>query len=266
LRHGICEWPDRTVLGISSNADWIPWELMHDGKGFLGQRMLLVRMPRIRAGELGAAASPTLRLGASAPGRMILNVIGGELDGQVAACHRLFASVAPDVEVHPLEGASLAELLEVIGNADLVHITCHGRRDPLRLQICRQDDELVSLLLDSLRLDTFQLKPRCLVYANACNSAAADSRLGEFVSFGTEFFKKGAATYIGTLATVPIAGALGYASRFYEELKACGGDVFDAYQTAKNVSVAVGPTCLLFCIYGNYLNSAKLALFTQGGG
>lgn len=265
LRATIREWPDGTVLGISSNEDWIPWELMHDGRGFLGQRMLLFRTPRIRSGGPCTRSDATVSKGGSAGSKIILNVIGGELDGHAGDCEDLFGGVENGIEVRLLHCVPLRELMSAIGDADLIHFTCHGRLDPLRLQIYRTDDSLVNLLLDSLRSQLFHLKARCVVYANACNSAAVECRLGDFVGFGSEFYKKGASTYIGTLGTIPIKEALDFAREFYKNLRSCGGDVFRAYGAAKREAITRDPACLLFCIYANYTDSPRLALFRKEG-
>ena len=232
LQREIQGWPDGIVLQVLTNEQWIPWELMYDGKGFLGQRMLLVRVPRLSL-ELGRANARKERVNrppcsGSGRGQKILNVVGGGLSNQRDECHGLFNSFSKGAEVSILHERPLSVLSQAIGDADLVHFTCHGHRDPLRLQIYKTDDIMLNLLVDSVAEDDFRIKPRCLVYANACNSAASEIVFEEFLGFAWQFYIKGAAAYIGTLGAVPTKDALSFARRFYARL--AGGESVNIYR------------------------------------
>jgi CHAT domain-containing protein len=163
----------------------------------------------------------------------------------------------------------LSSLTKEIQNADLVHITCHGYRDPLMLRIHETNDRALNLSVDSVAGDDFRIKPRCLIYANSCSSAAGEFSREEFVGFGWEFYTKGAAAYIGTLGTVPTKEAISFARRFYSRLASGQSDnIYDAYQATREEAIAAGPACLLFCIYGNYRDepSFKLTRREAAGG
>ncbi len=257
LQWEIQGWADRTILQISTNEQWVPWELMYDGKGFLGQRMLLVRMPclPVSIARDGVRRWPSGRptLSESGSGQKILNVIGGGLKKQAKDCKGLFRAFVDRAEIVLLHERPLWALAEAIRDADLVHFTCHGRHDPLRLQIYKTDDHALNLLVDSVAGDAFCVKPRCVVYANACSSAASEMVFDDFVGFAWNFYTKGAAAYIGTVGAVPTKDAMSFASRFYSRL--ANGDmnsIYSAYQATREEAFSEGPSCLLFCIYGNY--------------
>lgn len=270
LQAEIRGWADRTILQISTNEQWVPWELMHDGKGFLGQRMLLVRLPRFPLGIARAGCRSAVPSQAEDDnGQNVLNVIGGGLDSEVEACLNLFQDFGKEVEVRTLRERPISALLQEIRGADLVHFTCHGHRDPLRLQIHKTKDPALNLLLHSVQGDDFCIKDRCLVYANACNSAVGELSFEEFVNFAWGFCEKGAAAFIGTLGAVPTRDALAFARRFYSRLASGdSGSIYSAYQATREEAFLAGPACLLFCIYGNHLKKPcfKIPLREGSGG
>lgn len=267
LQKEIQSWPDGTIFQVSTNAQWVPWELMHDGKGFLGQRMLLVRVPRINLELSKARRELTERPSSLVHGQKILNVVGGGLNSQKDECRGLFCDFGSEVDVSILHERPLSALSQAICDADLVHFTCHGHRDPLRLQIYKTDDITLNLLVDSVAEDEFRIKPRCLVYASACSSAASEIVFEEFLSFAWQFYAKGAAAYIGTLGAVPTRDAISFSRRFYSRL-ASGetANIYRAYQATRKEAFLEGPACLLFCIYGNYNDEPSFKVAQQNTG
>jgi hypothetical protein len=260
LQEMIQTWTDDAWLSISSNEQWIPWELLHDGQGFLGQRFMLFRLPRQtsrRAERQGIQRKSELT-----PPQKIVHVIGGDLRPEYSSvCSQFFQDVSANLEVKPLYGTTLVDLMEAIQDADVVHLTCHGHLNPLRIQITRDDDPLICLTIDSLKTSKFKVQNGCLVFANTCSSAAAESQFGEFVSFGWEFYLKGAAVFIGTLGTIPTENALTFAAVFYKALICdTGGDICRAYQIAKRKTNGDSLIPLLYCFYGNPRSIPNLPL------
>jgi CHAT domain len=243
LGEKVKSWPDGTWVTISSNEQWIPWELLHDGHGFLGARFMLFRLPRVQRSNREKPCANPVQVERMLPHK-IIHIIGGNLSRN----RRL------------LYEKTLADFIEEIVDAELIHLTCHGHLKPLRLQISREDDVVLSLTIDSFETTEFRLKEGSVVFANACNSATAVPQFGEFLSFGWEFYRKGAAVFIGTLGTVPIDAALAFANAFYSVLvNDKDGDISLAFRTAKNETDNDSLVHLLYCFYGNPLEIPGLS-------
>lgn len=89
-----------------------------------------------------------------------------------------------------------------------------------------------------------------IIFTNACTSAVITSFLGELRNFGWEFYKKGAAAYIGTLGLVPTEYAVAFAEAFYERLLA-GYTVGESLHHARSTAKRENPFWLLYTLYGD---------------
>jgi hypothetical protein len=260
----LCEqigsWPDASWITIATNESWVPWELLYDpiGNGFLGERFMVFRLPRVLRSTQGIG--PRIASGGTkletVQVQKVLNVIGGDLPlGPAQICERLFERIGGrGVTVRLLKEVYLTDLVRETADADLIHFTCHGHREPfLRLQIsANADDPTVDLLVTAIRLPTFAIKRGSLIFANSCGSGAARLQFGEFLSFGWEFYLKGSSVFIGTLGTVRSDSAIAFAAAFYDALiDGARGDICAAYRQAKSVVRASGASHLLYCLYGN---------------
>jgi hypothetical protein len=252
IREKVKTWPDETWVNISTNEEWIPWELLYDGRGFFGQRFMLFRLPVARQPNGNKPSSEIEQL-EPMPLRKIVHAIGGNLSAkQISVSKQLFDKVRVGVEIKLLHEKPLANLIEEIIDADLIHLTCHGHLNPLRLQIFKDNNLSSNLKIDSFGSPNFHIKAGCLVFANACNSAVAELQFGDFLSFGWRFYLKGAAVFIGTLGTIPTEVALTFAEAFYSILaRKKDENVWRAFHKAKGMSDEANPAHLLYCFYGN---------------
>ncbi len=254
LQRSIRNWPSETWIGISSSEDWIPWELLHDGAGFLGDRFSLYRIPRCSDGGLVAQSRTTGKTSACS-NRVVVHVIGGNLDDCADKSNAPFLKLKDRATFRPATKIVVAQLLPLVVDADIVHFTCHGRQKPFYLQIAGEADASVNLTADALAV--MRLKPGSLVFANACGSAAAELTLGEALSFGWAVYAKGA-FYIGTLGAIRVDVALRFADLFYEQL-AQYGDLFESFMHAKRGLNGEddGIGHLLYCIYANPIETPE---------
>jgi len=257
LRIAVKKWQSGEVLCISTNEQWIPWELICDGNGFWGERFLLFRIPRLKNNLAlnDQKSSISKRQISSDKTIKVVHVVGGKIKKvHVEKAKSAFTRLTGtgQASVITLEKKSLAVLMKQTDNADLLHFTCHGRTNPLYIQISDKEDKQLNLLITSLKNETFLLKNGCIVFSNACNSAAPTVIFGDFVSFGWEFYRKGAALFIGSIGTIPTEYAIEFSINFYKRLfkgKASIGKAFwDAKQDMKKKSNFFH---LLYCLYGN---------------
>jgi len=181
-------WSDGININISSNENWIPWELFHDGKDFLGKRFMLFRLPRKTGFDI-KTSNINHKIENENGSLKITHIIGGDITEEyVIKSNKCFEEWDG---VSTLYRITLDDLFRQCSGADILHLTCHGKTDPLRLQITETDDKLLALLITSLENDNFIIKPGCLVFANACNSATSQAIFGDYVSFGWSFYLKG---------------------------------------------------------------------------
>jgi len=241
-------------VAVATNEKWIPWELIHDGDDFWGNKFTLARVPKIPGRGAFSASDGTVQRD---PGitrlRKVVNVIGGRLGSAdlITRVRALFVALAAGVsiEIAAVERATVAEVFRSVAGADLVHFTCHGYADP-RPMLQLADDQSLTHSLTPVNLRGLPNLAGSVVFANACTSAAVGSFLGELRSFGWEFYKKGAAAYIGTLSLVPAEYAVAFAERFYERLLN-GETVGQALHHAKAGAERESPFWLLYTLYGD---------------
>lgn len=264
-----CEtWKDGDVVGVSSNEDWIPWELLHDGFGFWGERFNLFRLPRLPANEVVMPRRPGEPRDTTMPPRLV-HVIGGDLtEEQVSHSRTAFEVLRNSVQVCELLHKMVGEVVVAFRAADVIHFSCHGHNGPLRLQTCLEDDPSVCLTRKTLRAADIQLPRGAVVFANACNSAKPELTVGNFVSFGWEFYLHGVSTYIGTIGAVPVDGAFSFAAEFYELLlKEARGSAFLAFDQLRSRCGKAGelPIRVLYAYYGNPSDSCNLFSQKESG-
>ena len=254
LRDEISKWPKGAWIMISTNEQWVPWELLHDKHGFLVDRFRVFRLPRVRrvpeesSGLAESEEKPTENSN-SGDGNRIVHVIGGDLSAEVVRkSDAHFEKRDESLNLVRLKRKKVATVVQELANATLVHFTCHGHTDPLRLQVSDSDGQAFNLTITTMGM--VEVKDGCTVFANACNSGVAELIFGEFNSFGWEFYRKGADAFIGTLGTVPIDNALEFAQLFYDSLFE-NNDVCMAFGAA--IEGTEGPIRLLYCFLGNPL-------------
>lgn len=245
-------WPEGSIIMVSTNEEWIPWELIYDGNKFWGEKFVLARIPRIPGYGAFHASDEAVKRNAPLRLSKIVNVIGGKLKPEsiLDQISCLFANIqAKSVRVESIERATLAELSQALEEADLIHFTCHGHTEPPRFQLA--DNHSLMYCLTPINLKALPEMSDSIVFANTCSSAIITSFLGELRNFGWEFYKKGTAAYIGTLGLVPTVHAVAFAQEFYKWLlddHTVGG----ALRYAKSqVEQEKNPFWLLYSLYGD---------------
>lgn len=251
----VATWVPGTSLVISTNEQWIPWELMYDGDDFWGKKFLLTRLPRLSGDVQDVMMSPSRPTPES--GRLvrrIVNVVGGGVATETQrACH-LFSGLSEEVKTEVLLEKPLEVLRKTLPGADAVHFTCHGLTEPHLLQIAKDRSRSQNLAPQSVPF--LPLEPGCLVFANACASSVPAVTFGRFTNFGWEFYRRGAEVFIGTLGPIPTSYAIQFAETFYQHLLreegSAGCSVGEALAAARrDAENRSNLFWLLYCIYGN---------------
>ncbi|WP_245250499.1 leucine-rich repeat protein [Youngiibacter multivorans] len=211
----IKKWESSSAFIISTNEQWIPWEVFHDGSDFLSKKFIFSRYPRLpenkKIPQKDRAKSSSINIG------QITNVVGGNFKvPQTNERVRKLFNFLPNIKVNPLIEESISDLVEVLPETDLLHITCHGSMTHPMLQISNEQTDYKNLNLDIIQ--NLPLKPGCFIFANACYSNTTVSVFKNLTSFGWEFYKDGAETYIGTLAQIPEVYAVEFAESLYQSL------------------------------------------------
>ena len=246
------ELPPGFSVRVSTNEQWIPWELMHDGQDFWGNKFIIARSPRVRdrgtLPDINRPESQSLR-----QIRGIVNVIGGEVPkSEAQQASQLFDKVLPSDSVKLLEKEPVAVLAKAVSVADVLHCTCHGYLEPPMLQIAANRTPAENLCLDTVKI--LPIKPGSLVFANACSSNSPVKTFGDFSNFGWEFYWQGADVFIGTLGIVPAKYAVSFAKNVYRELLREDVKLTIGQAVAKAKEVAAKEHnlfWLLYCIYGD---------------
>lgn len=252
LRSHSTNWPVGSIVSIGTNEKWIPWELIHDGDDFWSNKFVLARVPKIPGQSAFSTSDEAVERYASTHLLKVVNIIGGELRPPliVERVRGLFAAFKANILIRAVERATLDEVLRSITSADLVHFTCHGHITPHHCLQLADDHHSPISCLTPINMRNLPKITGSIIFTNACTSAVITSFLGELRNFGWEFYKKGAAAYIGTLGLVPTEYAVAFAEAFYERLLA-GYTVGESLHHARSTAKRENPFWLLYTLYGD---------------
>jgi uncharacterized protein with WD repeat len=248
------DWKIGSPVIISTNEQWIPWELMYDGEDFWGKKFIIARSPRLSdSQDLPKRNRPESK--GKRQIKRIVNIVGGDVPSSEAerATH-LFSNLLPPEAVHLLAKQPISSLVKAIPGTDVLHFTCHGHLEPHLLQIAGDKNKT---RIENLLPETIQrlpLEPGSLVFANACASTVPVLTFGKFSSFGWKFYQRGADAFIGTLGAVPVKYAVNFAEIVYRELFNPDEKITIGQAVAKAKEVAANERnlfWLLYCIYGD---------------
>ena len=246
------EWKPGSLVVISTNEQWIPWELMYDENDFWGKRFIIARLPRLS----DRRSAPDSGRPEKVPPRSIkriVNVIGGDVGvAEAKQAYGLFNNLAKSVQVEILQEKSVAELKSALVKTDVLHCTCHGHLEPHMLQVAKDKTILTNLLPQTIH--QLPLEPGSFVFANTCTSALPVLTFGRFSSFAWEFYRRGAGAFVGTLGAVPTSHAVCFAESIYREIFGKGSQktIGQAVALAKNAASSERNLFwLLYCIYGD---------------
>jgi hypothetical protein len=247
---------------LTPGADWIPWELLYDGKGFLGLRFAITRLPILKqATEIRGERARQVRSVYSLLANNILQ------DGVFSDWESTFTQYAPNANWErrfpAAAGAVFPTTTDLFDgrDADIVHVTCHGGMkddagDSFYWTLDNMNQEFINYRITSSMAEHSEFGARPLVFGNACASAAAQSELGVLHGFGPSFMVGGALNFVGTFAPITRTMAVEFARRFYVNLFGNGGpglNVSQALWTTKKSFQAQGatdPSYLFYCLYG----------------
>lgn len=239
------------ILAISTNEQWVPWELMFDGVDFWGLKFTVTRYPR--SNNYKRFPDGVVEHNEGRFIRKIVNVVGGEVpETEAEQAAALFKSIGIKAEVKTLRERSVAELSKSLPKADVLHLTCHGYLSPHYLRIAADETRIKNLLPETVQ--QLPLEKGCLVFANTCSSAAAVVLFGTFNSFGWEFYLRGADVFVGTLGTIPAKYAVPFAASIYRDLVNGAGKltIGEALVNAKlKAQKDKNIFWLLYCVYGD---------------
>ncbi len=236
-------WTKGSTISISTNEDWIPWELMFDNNDFWGSKFIISRYPRMKDGREMPKNNRYVKMGERTVNR-IVNIVGGDLPNTEADRARTL------FKVEPIKEQSIGAIFKEFENADLVHFTCHGHLEPACLQVSKNKMRTQNLLITTVQ--ELPIDPGCLIFANACSSNAPLISFGKFTTFGLEFYLKGAGIYIGTLGAVPIKYAIEFAESVYKELFNENDNITIGEAMAKAKANAANKRNLFWLLYTIY--------------
>ena len=244
-------------------TEWIPWELMHDGKQYLGVRFAISRLPIV-------AQATGVRPPRNRTVRKVYNILANHVlqDAALTNWQATFSSYAktPTWEYRfPANGGgnypTVSQLDEAI-DTDVLHVTCHGglRENPQSDYYWTLDHKSAQAIDYRITPDIakqFGLTERPLVFANACASARQATDLGALQSFGPNFMIGGALNFVGTFAPITKTMAVEFARRFYSNLfgspAKAGMPIAEALRSTKLSFAAencTDPSYLFYCLYG----------------
>jgi CHAT domain len=256
LANAVRTWPAGSIIGIWTNEQWIPWELLcHDVQlGVWSEHFQIVRLPRI---PKGLDESDLSNLKARDPFETVeissaISAVGDGIPlGNLKGLFSVKRTFPKGCAVTDLQEPAINSLIAGAANADILHLTCHGRHDQNGGFYLSLGPDLLKRFLPE-HVKTMTLKPGAMVFANACSSGEPNLHLGEFVNFGWRFYRSGARPFIGTLGPVPVEAAIDLAERFYYyflvEQRTAGMALRAAKQEVSRRHR--NPFGMLYCLYG----------------
>ncbi|HEX8084327.1 MAG TPA: CHAT domain-containing protein [Solirubrobacteraceae bacterium] len=252
-------------IHTDEDAEWVPWEMLHDGNDWLGLRFRIARLPIV-------AEPPSQPEDCKRPVSKVRSVLGKAVaappNGDFKFWRETFDDLLPagmEPERVPVgqDDAGWPDVDALNQEADILHVTCHGLRAPESGPYWTLDPDrpqafyAYSLMASQLSGMASRLGRRHpLVFGNACSPGGADlPDDAEKPPLATAFFRSGVLNFVGTLAPIRKALALRFARMFYESLLGDGVPVADALLAAKQRCAAddekkTDPTYLLYCLYG----------------
>jgi hypothetical protein len=260
--------PPLLQVHVHRNYDWIPWELLYDGRDFLGLRFRMARLPIVaKPPDMSDRTKHRLRRVRSILGA---DVLGTPPDGEFEAWRKTFHGLLPpaaeELRVPPAELADGAwptmDIFRECQEDDILHVTCHGtvREGEPRWTLKQGDPQFWLYDITPTMLPTLNLShTRPLVFGNACKSGASEA--GLLPGLAISLFGQGALNVIGTFAPISRTVAIEFARVFYERLLGPNGEsgssVAGALCAAKGhfAKRAAGnpsadPSYLFYCLYG----------------
>jgi hypothetical protein len=253
--------PPRLLIYVHPSLEWIPWELLHDGTGYLGLRCAVARLPLVLQG-------PAMTNGPVRTVRRVVSFLGNNvIDAQAKAKWQCtFNGLPAGVTLDTFPSSDgiwpTADTVADVKEADILHVTCHGGIEDKTFSgemgwtLDHQGEEFMYGVNSSLvrQMGSVALSEP-LVFGNACASVKNPQDPGGLVpGLATAFFDAGAVNFVGAFAPINGPVAVAFATAFYEHLLVDGQPVGVAlWQTKKDFHAAAeqDPSWLFYCLYGS---------------
>jgi hypothetical protein len=260
--------PPLLQIHVHRSYDWIPWELLYDGRDFLGLRFQIARLPIV-------AKPPDMSDRTKHPLRRVRSILGadvlpdppdGEFDRWRKTFHGLLPPAAEELRVPPADLAEEAwptmDIFKDCQEDDILHFTCHGtvREGEPRWTLKQGDPQYWLYDITTMMLPTLNLsRTRPLVFGNACKSGPSEA--GLLPGLASSLFGQGALNVIATFAPISRTLAIEFARFFYERLLgpngASGSPIAEALCATKqhfteraSGDPSADPSYLFYCLYG----------------
>jgi CHAT domain-containing protein len=204
---------DQVLVVPHAQLGLVPFAALHDGERFLSEQYLLAIVPSARL---------ALRSLERQPSRVQRALVLGESSRLPYAADeaRFVADLFSEGQVFVDEQATIATLQAHAGNADVIHLACHGQfrsDNPMFSALHLHDGPLSVELTESM-----SLKPGVVVLS-ACETGLAELGSGdEMVGLVRAFLIAGAARVLASLWPVDDAITADFMARFYPAL--CQGE------------------------------------------
>jgi hypothetical protein len=256
--------PSLLRIHLAPRYEWIPWEVLHDGIDFLGLRFRIARLPIVvHPPEQPADCVHPVRTVRSILGRHVMD----SSNGDYARWKGTFDTLLPKdtvVNLTPPDETDQGwpQLNVLLQAADILHVTCHGRRDDSGSYWTLDPRKPKATYAYTLTTDVVTSltaafsKTRPLVFGNACAiDATAPGDAEDRPPLATELFRTGALNFVGSLAPLRRELAIVFARLFYEHLLGAHEPVAQALLSAKlrcqsSPEASTDPTYLFYCLYG----------------
>jgi hypothetical protein len=149
------------------------------------------------------------------------------------------------------EECSLATFESMIEGAEVINVLCHGIVEEDGGMYLQVGEKPLGVLRPS-DVSALRLPRGALVFVNACSSAGATYSVAGLTTFGWEFWKAGAAFYIGTLAPVMTDFALRFAKAFYDAWLGSRLSIPEAmFEARRSFRRESNPMWTLYALYGD---------------
>lgn len=259
-------------IHTQTSNDWIPWEILYDGAGYLGLRFEITRLPIVpHVLDAGDGQPHQVQNVYSLLAKNVLDddpalrgIWEGTFDG-------LFTPPAAAQRFPPPEDAQaypdVQRMADSSRNADILHIMCHGikdEQDSVYWTLDHRSTVPTLYRITSRLVNQLVFKTRPLIFGNGCASSGAGggnqdlSQRGLLPpAMGASFFSRGALNFVGTFAPVSRTIALEFARGFYVNLLGQSGQVGlpigqALWKTKKDFwdAARADPSYLFYCLYG----------------
>ncbi|GAB4549975.1 MAG: CHAT domain-containing protein [Rhizobacter sp.] len=213
---------------------YLPFQALHDGRGFLIERTALTVWP-------SSAVGARLQARGNAPAPVLLGFGNPSTDKNVPlpGAEREVQQVAklfPRNEVFVQKDATKERFKAGAGRANMVHVAAHAELDdvdPLFSRILFASDANESGLLEAREIYTLDLRGVRLITLSACESGLGRVARGdEIIGFTRSLLSAGANSIVASLWPVADDSTDVLMSRLYREL-AAGRDLMAGMQQAQ---------------------------------